>query len=479
MRTFSQTQSLPCSTSGRQTPTIQMRNTYRSVVKSHIGSLRRAAATATDLASTAPAPSPSQLPLGAALRPQFPILDQEVNGRPLVYLDNAATSQKPRAVLDAVAECYNRYNANVHRGVHALSAQATQQYEDARSKVATLINAPSSREVVITRNATEAINLVANTWGAQNIKQGDEIILSVAEHHANLVPWQLLAARTGAVLRHVRLTPDRTQLDMDHFRQLLSPRTRLVSLVHVSNVLGCVLDAAYVSEAARAVGARVLLDCCQSVPHMPVDVGALGADWIVASSHKFCGPSGVGFLWGRYEVLESMQPWMGGGEMIQDVFLDHSTYAPPPARFEAGTPAIAETIGMGAAADWLRNLGMDRVHAYEQEIGSYLYERLVAASPRVKVYGPPPDAPRGRASLVAFNVEGLHATDVSTLLDYAGVAVRSGHHCAQPLHRELGVPASARASAYIYNSAAEVDAFVEALKDTIGFFDEVHGGEGG
>ncbi|GIL98636.1 hypothetical protein Vretimale_3862 [Volvox reticuliferus] len=417
----------------------------------------------------------SQLALGESLRAEFPILDQQVNGQPLVYLDNAATSQKPRVVLEAMSRCYTEYNANVHRGVHALSAKATQEYEQAREKVAVLIGASTCREVVIVRNATEGINLVANTWGSANIKQGDEIILSVAEHHANLVPWQLLAARTGAVLRHVRLTPDKSQLDMDHFRSLLSPRTRLISLVHVSNVLGCVLDTAYVAEQARRVGAKLLLDCCQSVPHMPVDVRSLGADWIVASSHKFCGPSGVGILWGRYEVLESMDPWMGGGEMIADVHLDHSTFAMPPTRFEAGTPAIAETIGMGAAAEWLYGLGMERVHAYEEKIGTYLYERLAAVSPRVTIYGPRPGGPRGRASLAAFNVEGLHATDVSTLLDMAGVAVRSGHHCAQPLHRELGVSASARASAYIYNTEAEVDKFVEALTDTIKFFDDMHG----
>ncbi|PNW75399.1 hypothetical protein CHLRE_12g525650v5 [Chlamydomonas reinhardtii] len=469
-----------------------MRSLARLVTKRHQWMTHhRTAAAATDVAAPAPGaaaahhddraplPAPASLQLGAPLRSQFPILDQTVNGHPLVYLDNAATSQKPHAVLRALSDCYQEYNANVHRGVHALSARATQEYEDARAKVAALIGARNSREVVITRNATEAINLVANTWGLQNIKPGDEIILSVAEHHANLVPWQLLAARTGAVLRHVRLTPDRTQLDMNHFRTLLSPRTRLISLVHVSNVLGCVLDAAYVAEQARAVGARLLLDCCQSVPHSSLDVTTLGADWIVASSHKFCGPSGVGFLWGSYELLEEMGPWMGGGEMIQDVFLDHSTYAPPPARFEAGTPAIAETIGMGAAAEWLRELGMGRVHDYEQEIGTYLWERLTSLSPRITAYGPAPGDPRsggrGRASLVAFNVEGLHATDVSTLLDHAGVAVRSGHHCAQPLHRELGVPASARASAYIYNTAAEVDAFVAALKDTIQFFDDVHG----
>ncbi|GIL46753.1 hypothetical protein Vafri_3659 [Volvox africanus] len=470
--------SLPTSTSGRASCAPAM-NIRSLITRANWRNLRSEAVAGADMAASAPSSSPSslsQLALGAPLRAEFPILDQQVNGRPLVYLDNAATSQKPRVVLNAMSRCYTEYNANVHRGVHALSAKATQEYEQAREKVAAFIGASNCREVVIVRNATEGINLVANTWGAANIKQGDEIVLSVAEHHANLVPWQLLAARTGAVLRHVRLTPDKSQLDMDHFRSLLSSRTRLISLVHVSNVLGCVLDVAYVAEQARRVGAKLLLDCCQSVPHMPVDVRSLGADWIVASSHKFCGPSGVGMLWGRYEVLESMDPWMGGGEMIADVHLDHSTFAMPPTRFEAGTPAIAETIGMGAAAEWLQGLGMDRVHAYEEEIGTYLYERLAAVSPRVTVYGPQPNGPRGRASLAAFNVEGLHATDVSTLLDMAGVAVRSGHHCAQPLHRELGVSASARASAYIYNTEAEVDRFVEALTDTIKFFDDMHGG---
>jgi len=296
----------------------------------------------------------------------------------------------------------------------------------------------------------------------------------VAEHHSGLVPWQLVAARTGAVLRHVGLDPVTQGLDMADFRAQLSSRTKLISLVHVSNVLGAVTDTELVAAEARRVGARLLLDCCQSLPHMPVDVTALGADWIVASSHKMCGPTGIGFLWGRAEVLEGMPPWMGGGEMIQDVFLDHSTYAPPPARFEAGTPAIAEAIGLGAACDYLSALGMQRVHAYEAEIGGYLYERLQSV-PGVTVYGPPPGGARGRASLAAFNVEGLHATDVSTILDASGVAVRSGHHCTQPLHRYLGVPASARASAYIYNTPGEVDAFVDALRETVAFFASVNG----
>ncbi|KAL6758582.1 molybdenum cofactor sulfurase [Haematococcus lacustris] len=410
--------------------------------------------------------------LGAGLRKDFPILAQDVNGRPLVYLDNAATSQKPVQVLQALDQYYRGYNSNVHRGVHHLSALATTAYETSRDKIARFINAASHREVVFTRNASEAINLVAQSWGQENLKAGDEIILSVAEHHSNLVPWHMLAQRTGAVIKHVLLTPDQ-QLDMQHYKQLLGPRTKLVSLVHVSNVLGAVLDTSFVVEEAHKVGAKVLLDCCQSVPHAPVDVQALGADWVVASSHKMCGPTGMGFLWGKLAVLEGMQPWMGGGEMIQDVYLDHSTYAPPPGRFEAGTPAIGEAIGLGAAVDYLQGLGMARVHQYEEEIGTYLYQRL-ASVPGVTIYGPSPQqaGARGRASLAAFNVQGLHATDISTLLDTAGVAVRSGHHCTQPLHRHLGITASARASLYIYNTPAEVDAFIEALEDTIKFFNE-------
>ncbi|WIA12065.1 hypothetical protein OEZ85_012142 [Tetradesmus obliquus] len=422
-------------------------------------------------ASVVEAPSSSVSGLGAAIRKDVPILEQSINGRPLVYLDNAATSQKPLAVIQAMDDYYRHYNSNVHRGVHTLSAKATTAYEEARGKVARFVGAASDREIVFTRNASEAINLVAMTWGMDNLKPGDEIILSVAEHHSNLVPWQLVAQKTGAVLKHVRLT-DSQELDMQHLRELVAPSTKLISLVHVSNMLGAVLDVEAVVDAARSVGAKVLLDACQSVPHMAIDVRALGVDWIVASGHKAMAPTGIGFLWGRYELLETMPPWMGGGEMIQDVFLDHSTYAAPPARFEAGTPSIAEAIGLGAACDYLAGIGMEQVHAYEQEIGGYLYERL-AALDKVTIYGPPPSAKRGRASLASFNVGGLHATDVSTLLDTAGVAVRSGHHCTQPLHRHLGIPASARASCYIYNTFQEVDLFIDALKETIDFFGEM------
>ncbi|KAL4859715.1 Cysteine desulfurase 1 [Chlorella vulgaris] len=414
-----------------------------------------------------------EAPLAAALRPtrtDFPILHQSVNERPLVYLDNAATSQKPLQVLRAMDEYYGEggYNSNVHRGVHALSARATTAYEDARAKVARFINASSPQEIVYTRNATEAINLVANTWGAANLHQGDEIVLSVAEHHSNIVPWQLLAQRQGLVLKFVELSGTE-ELDLAQLATLITPRTRLVSLVHVSNMLGCVLPAQRVAEMAHAVGAKLLLDCCQSVPNMPVDVQSLGADFIVASSHKMCGPTGIGFLWGRLSLLEEMPPWMGGGEMIQDVRLEASTYAEPPSRFEAGTPAIAEAIGLGAACDYLTGLGMQQVAAHERELGAYLYAKLRRID-RVRIYGPSPEAAQGRAALATFNVEGIHPTDISTILDTTGVAVRSGHLCTQPVHRHLGISSSVRASPYIYNTALEVDAFVDALTDSIKFF---------
>lgn len=413
------------------------------------------------------APPASLSALGDSLRHEFPILDQEVNGNPLAYLDNAATSQKPMQVIQAMDSYYNLYNSNVHRGVHHLSNLATEAYEEARRKVAAFIGAASDREVVFTRNATEAINLVAQTWGLSNLKEGDEIVLSVAEHHGNLVPWQMLAQRTGAVLRHAELTSTQ-EVDVEMVKSLIGPRTKLVSLVHVSNMLGAILPAEEVVAAAQKVGAKVLLDCCQSVPNMPMDVQRLGADWIVASSHKMCGPTGIGFLWGRLELLNSMPPWMGGGEMIQDVFLDHSTYEESPLRFEAGTPAIAEAIGLGAACDYLSGIGMGRVQEAEQQLGTYLYEQL-AAVPGVTIYGPPPA--RGRAALASFNIDNLHATDISTALnDFHGVAVRSGHHCTQPLHRHLGINASARASLYLYSTATDVDRFIAGLKESIAFF---------
>jgi cysteine desulfurase/selenocysteine lyase len=410
--------------------------------------------------------------LAHKLRLDFPILFQEVNGKPLVYLDNAATSQKPIAVLDAIQHYYRSDNANVHRGVHTLSVRATDDYEASRDKVAAFVNAASRQEIVFTRNATEAINLVANTWGNATLQSGDEIILSVMEHHSNLVPWQMLAQRTGAVLKFVQLT-DTQEFDLDHFRTLVSDKTKLVSIVHISNTLGCINPVEEVIAIAHQYGAKVLIDACQSAPHWKLDVQAMDCDWLVASGHKMCGPTGIGFLYGKLDLLRSMPPFLGGGEMIEDVFLDHSTYADLPHKFEAGTPAIGEAIALGAAVDYLSAIGMDAIHAYEQELTAHLFQHL-AEIPEVTIYGPKPKADgSGRAALASFTVAGLHANDLSTFLDEAGIAIRSGHHCTQPLHHYLSLPATARASLYFYNTREDVAAFITSLQETIDFFGSV------
>jgi cysteine desulfurase / selenocysteine lyase len=410
--------------------------------------------------------------LATQVRPDFPILDQLVNGKPLVYLDNAATSQKPLVVLQALQDYYQQDNANVHRGAHTLSARATDAYEGARDKIAQFINAASRQEIVYTRNASEAINLVAYTWGLTHLQAGDEIILSVMEHHSNIVPWQLVAQRTGAVLKYVELTPSQ-DFDLDHFRSLLSDRTKLVAVVHISNTLGCINPVEEITSLAHRYGAKVLIDASQSAPHLPLDVQALDCDWLVATGHKLCGPTGIGFLYGKLDLLEAMPPFLGGGEMIADVFLDHSTYAELPHKFEAGTPAIAEAIALGAAIDYLTQIGLEKIHTYEAELTAYLFQRL-REIPTLQVLGPQPKANgEGRAALAAFTVQDLHANDLATLLDQSGVAIRSGHHCTQPLHRYLNLAASARASLYFYNTPAEIDAFIEALKETIDFFSQM------
>jgi cysteine desulfurase / selenocysteine lyase len=407
--------------------------------------------------------------LAAQVRADFPILSQQVYGKPLIYLDNAATSQKPTAVLDALQDYYQGYNSNVHRGVHALSALATDAYEASRDKVAAFINAASRDEIVYTRNASEAINLVAYAWGMNTLQAGDEIILTVMEHHSNLVPWQLVAQRTGAVLKFVELT-DTQEFDLEQFEALVSERTKLVATAHVSNALGCVNPVQAIAEIAHRFGAKVLLDACQSVPHMPIDVQALDCDWLVASGHKMCAPTGIGFLYGKLDLLKAMPPFLAGGEMIAEVFLDHSTYADLPHKFEAGTPAIAEAIALGAAIDYLSSIGMDRIHAYEQELTLYLFQQL-AQVPEVQLYGPKPNSTAdNRAALASFTTGAVHPNDLSALLDQAGIAIRTGHHCTQPLHRYLGVSATARASLYFYNTREEIDAFITALKETIDFF---------
>ncbi|MER3433806.1 MAG: cysteine desulfurase [Leptolyngbya sp. ERB_1_1] len=407
--------------------------------------------------------------LAAQVRSDFPILNERVHDKPLVYLDNAATSQKPIAVLDALRHYYEHDNANVHRGAHTLSARATDAYEAARDKVAAFINAASRQEIVYTRNASEAINIVAYAWGLNNLQAGDEIILSVMEHHSNLVPWQLIAARTGAVIKHVQLN-ETEGFDFEHYKSLLSEKTKLVSVVYVSNTLACINPVAEICAEAHKVGAKVLIDACQAVPHLKVDVQAIDCDWLVASGHKMCAPTGIGFLYGKLEILRSMPPFFGGGEMIADVYLDHSTYADLPHKFEAGTPAIAEAIALGAAVDYLTNIGMDQIHAYEEELTAYLFQRL-AEVPNLRIYGTKPDEQgRGRAALASFTAGELHPHDLSTLLDHEGIAIRSGHHCTQPLHRLLNAPGTARASLYFYNTREEIDRFIEALKETIDFF---------
>ncbi len=416
----------------------------------------------------------TEKPLAFKVRADFPILNQEIHGKPLIYLDNAATSQKPIAVLEALTHYYEHDNANVHRGVHTLSNRATDAYEGARDKVADFINAASRQEIVYTRNASEAINLVAYAWGMNTLQTGDEIILTVMEHHSNLIPWQFVAQRTGAVLKFVELT-ETEEFDFDHFKSLLSDKTKLVSVVHVSNTLGCINPVKEICAEAHRYGAKVLVDACQSAPHMPLDVQEIDCDWLVASGHKMCAPTGIGFLYGKLELLRSMPPFLGGGEMIADVFLDHATYADLPHKFEAGTPAIAEAIALGAAVDYLTAIGMETIHRYEEELTAYLFKQLEQV-PTVRIYGPKPDANGGgRAALAAFTTGDVHPHDLSTILDQAGVAIRAGHHCTQPLHRHLRVQSTARASLYFYNTQEDIDSFIAALKEAVDFFGSIFG----
>ena len=393
-----------------------------------------------------------------AIRADFPILSRQVRGRPLVYLDSAATSQKPLPVLEAMETFYRRSNANIHRGIHLLSEEATEAYEEAHRKVAEFIGAESWREVIFTRNTTESINLVAYTWGRTHIGPGDEILLTEMEHHSNLVPWQLLAREKGARLRFIPVD-EAGRLDLSRLDELITPRTRLVACTMMSNVLGTIPPLRRIADAAHAVGAIVLVDGAQGVPHMPTDVKALGADFLAFSGHKMCGPTGVGVLWGRRELLEEMPPFLGGGDMILRVDWYTAEWNELPWKYEAGTPAIAEGIGLGAAVDYLRGIGMEAVRAHEEAIVAYALERLEEV-PGVRVYGPPAEE---RGGVVAFTLEGAHPHDISTLLDREGIAVRAGHHCAMPLHKKLGLGATTRASFYIYSVPSEVDRLVEAL----------------
>jgi cysteine desulfurase/selenocysteine lyase len=411
-----------------------------------------------------------------AIRKDFPILDRLVYGQPLVYLDSAATSQKPRQVLDAVRDYYERHNANVHRGIHTLAEEATAAYEASRYKVAAFVGAPSRHEIVFTKNSTEALNLVAYALsnaatagpGAQRFQVGpdDEIVITEMEHHSNLVPWQMLAQRTGATLRWFGLT-DEGRLDLSDLDSVITERTKVVAFVHQSNILGTVNPVEVIVRRAREVGALTVLDASQSVPHMPVDVTALGTDFVAFTGHKMLGPTGVGVLWGRAELLAVMPPFLGGGEMIELVEMTGSTYAAPPHRFEAGTPMIAQAIGLGAAVDYLAAVGMAAVHEHELAVTGYALDALAEVA-GLRIIGPPDTADRGGA--ISFALGDLHPHDVGQVLDEVGVAVRVGHHCARPVCRRYGVAATTRASFHLYTTTAEVDALVRGLQHVKRFF---------
>jgi cysteine desulfurase/selenocysteine lyase len=398
-----------------------------------------------------------------AARAQFPILERQVNGRPLVYLDTAASAQKPRAVIEAMTRAMEYAYANVHRGLHTLANETTDAYEAARESVRRLLNASSADEIVFTKSATEGINLVASSLG-QSLRAGDEIVLSEMEHHANIIPWHFLRERKGVVLKFTPVLDDGS-LDLDAFRALLSPKTRIVALTHMSNVTGAITDLAAVVAAAKAVGALTLFDGCQGVVHLPVDVQALGCDFYVFSGHKLFGPTGIGVLWARPEVLARMAPYQGGGEMIGSVSMDEISYADPPHRFEAGTPAIVEAIGLGAALDWLSALDGAAIAAHEQAIYTRVASRLSGVN-WLTILGDTPN----KGPILAFTVEGAHAHDIAQVLDRYGVAVRAGTHCAEPLMRRFGVTSSVRASFALYNTLAEADAFVDALFKARSFF---------
>jgi cysteine desulfurase/selenocysteine lyase len=392
------------------------------------------------------------------LREDFPILSQRVRGKPLVYLDNAATSQKPRTVIDAVTRFYSAENANIHRGVHYLSERATVAYDEVRERVARFVNASSPREIVFTRGTTEGINLVAQSWGRSTLGPGDEILITGMEHHSNIVPWQLVAAQTGATVRAVPIT-DAGELDLDAFNRLLTDRTRILAVVQLSNALGSINPVRWLVARARERGVVTLVDGAQSAPHLPVDVQALGCDFFAFSGHKVFGPTGVGALYGRAELLDRMPPWQGGGDMIETVTLERSTWASPPARFEAGTPMIAEVIGLGAALEYVETVGRGAIGAWEEELLAYATE-CVGELDGVRLIG----TAREKASVLSFVVEGVHPHDVGAVLDDDGVAIRAGHHCAQPVMQHFGVPATARASFAFYNTRDEIDILVRGIR---------------
>lgn len=407
-----------------------------------------------------------------AIRKDFPILGRQVHdGKTLVYLDNAATSQTPRQVIDTLSEYYERYNANVHRGVHVLAEEATALYEGARDKVAEFINAPSRDEVIFTKNASESLNLVANMLGwaeePYRVDHETEIVITEMEHHSNIVPWQLLSQRTGAKLKWFGVDVADGSLDLSRIDEVITEKTKIVSFVLVSNILGTHNPVEQIVRRAHEVGALVLIDASQAAPHMPMDVQALQADFVAFTGHKMCGPTGIGVLWGRQELLEDLPPFLGGGEMIETVSMNSSTYAPAPHKFEAGTPPIAQAVGLGAAVDYLDSIGMDKIAAHEKAITRYAVERLLEI-PDLRIIGPTTAEERGSA--ISFTLGDIHPHDVGQVLDEQGIAVRVGHHCARPVCLRYGIPATTRASFYLYSTPAEVDALVDGLEHVRNFF---------
>ncbi|MFN0123100.1 MAG: SufS family cysteine desulfurase [Blastocatellia bacterium] len=398
------------------------------------------------------------------IRAEFPILQTRVHGRPLVYLDSAATSQKPRVVIDAINRYYTEQNSNIHRGVHYLSQLATQEYEDARNKIRRFLNAADLREIIYTSGTTAGINLVAQSYGRKFIKEGDEIIISAVEHHANIVPWQMLCEQTGAVLRVIPMN-DAGELLMEEYERLLGPRTKLVAVAYVSNALGTVNPVRRIIELAHSVDAVTLIDGAQSAPHMKVDVRELDCDFYVFSGHKICGPTGIGALYGKAALLESMPPWQGGGDMIRTVSFEKTTYNDLPYKLEAGTPNIEGGIAMGVAIDYLESIGLDRIAAYEQELLDYATE-LIGGIPGVNIVG----TARDKASVLSFTLNDIHPHDIGTILDQEGIAIRAGHHCAQPVMTRLGIPATARASLAFYNTKEEIDTLANAIHRVIEVF---------
>ena len=402
------------------------------------------------------------------IREDFPILNKSFNDKEkLIYLDHAATTQKPKQVLKKINDYYLNSNANVHRGAHQLSAKATEEFENARLSIKNYIKAYSEKEIIFTRNATEAINIVAKSWGETNLKENDEILISIMEHHSNIVPWQLLAEKNKCKVKFTKITKEGT-LDLEDFKNKLNKNTKIVSLVHISNTLGCCNPIKQISQLARDNGSLVLIDACQSLAHTEVDVKDLNIDFLAGSGHKLCGPTGIGFLWSREEILENMPPLFGGGEMIQDVFEDMSTWADLPHKFEAGTPAIAEAIGLSEALNYINKLGLNNIQKYEKELTKYLFEELLLIDD-LNIIGPNPEEDSQRASLASFFINNIHSNDIAEILDSKGICIRSGHHCCQPLHKYLNVISTARVSMNFTTTQDDIDIFIAKLKETIKF----------